>query len=102
MCAGVYLSGKVVEAEHKSPVEVPFSSQRVEMDVRLLFVSFKPLYPAAERTEASKHHRSLQRPENNRQTSTPKFTLVSPADVSIHATHIIPSIFIVIFLNNGS
>lgn len=46
--SGVYLSGKVVEAEHKSPVEVSFSSQRVEVDVSLLFLSFQPLYPAAE------------------------------------------------------
>ena len=45
--SGVYLSRKVIEAEHKSPVEVSFSSQRVEVDVSLLFLSFQPLYPAA-------------------------------------------------------
>lgn len=43
----VYLSGKVVEAEHKSPVEVSFPGQRVEVDVSLLFFSFQSFNPAA-------------------------------------------------------
>lgn len=51
MC--VYLSGQIVEAEHESPVEVSFSSQRVEVDVGLLFVVFQPLYPPAAKTQQS-------------------------------------------------
>lgn len=49
MC--LYLSRKVVEAEHKSPVKISFPSQGVEVDVSLLFFSFQSLYPAAQRTE---------------------------------------------------
>lgn len=49
MC--VYLSGQIVEAEHKSPVEVSLSSQRVEVYVGLLFVVFQSLYPPAPKTQ---------------------------------------------------
>lgn len=44
-----YLSRKIVETEYKSPVEVSLSSQRVKVDVSLLFVSLQSLYPAVQR-----------------------------------------------------
>lgn len=42
-----HLSGKVVEAENESPVEVSLSGQGVEVDVGLLFVSVQSFDPAA-------------------------------------------------------
>lgn len=47
----LYLSRKVVEAKHKSPVEVSLSSQRVEVDISLLFVVFQSFYPSKHKTE---------------------------------------------------
>lgn len=47
VCVCVYLCWKIVEAKHKSPVEISFSGQRAEVDVSLLFVSVQPLYPSA-------------------------------------------------------
>lgn len=51
VCICLYLRWKVVEAKHKSPVEISFSGQRAEVDVSLLFVSVQPLYPSAHREQ---------------------------------------------------
>lgn len=51
VCVCLYLRWKVVEAKHKSPVEISFSGQRAEVDVSLLFVSVQPLYPSAHREQ---------------------------------------------------